>query len=221
MTQTGSIDIRLLETRTGYTYVYARKSTYVHTYVKDDIQSRVSISYIKLISSWLPVCGSSIQLYITNVLVRVSCISVDLYHLLHILMAPKRTPIRVRGKKTKPVEVHDTSCAKPELSSPDATPTVRSIVKVAREKRQRGPPIMRLPNEILEQIFLQCDSVQLARASHVLGSRLSSLHTRMEMTIAAFRNIWDMAWSVGNLRDPRIPRADRSQQDLREVAFQA
>jgi len=114
---------------------------------------------------------------------------------------PSRTPINIRGKKRNKSPPPD-----------DVQPAAQKLcLAELSRKRARGPPIMRLPTELLEMIFLQTEGIALALASPVLGARLSHPYIRMLMTVAAFAETWD-AYLCGCrddigilLRSPLLP----------------
>lgn len=101
------------------------------------------------------------------------------------------TPIKVRGKKSKPL--------KPSGQTSDFTETALPRFAEARSRattsRESRPPsgqttprylpsprralssVERLPTEILEEIFLYALDISFPRSSHIIGSKLSSQHT--------------------------------------------
>lgn len=93
-------------------------------------------------------------------------------------MAP--TPILIRGKRKRAV------------SSKTSSPVLPAPPPTRRRVRPRSTPFgNRLPLEILEHIFLLSENVNLARASPLLGFRLSNRQTLVELVAAAFGPTWE------------------------------
>ena len=88
------------------------------------------------------------------------------------------TPIRVRGKKqnssTKPQKGKQVSKLK-ERSKPVSSIPAKELSRLER-----------LPNELLQEIFLQCLNLNLPRASSTLGLNLASPHIKMRLVFKAF-----------------------------------
>ncbi|EFX02005.1 actin cortical patch protein [Grosmannia clavigera kw1407] len=93
-------------------------------------------------------------------------------------MAP--TPVLVRGKRKRTVSSKINHSA-----TPTPPPTRRRV------RRRSTPFDSRLPFEILERIFLLSENLNLARASPLLGFRLSSRGTLAELVVAAFGPTWE------------------------------
>jgi hypothetical protein len=116
------------------------------------------------------------------------------------MMSSNMTPLTMRGNNTGKKR-HNS-----RRKAPASGAKRLRVTDLAQDKKARASPIFRIPNELLEVIFLDSMGTQLAVASPVLGMRLSSGVTRMAAVARAFELSWQTLYRFVNADGSPIAR---------------
>lgn len=109
------------------------------------------------------------------------------------------TPIKVRGKRGQPKAANHgkrPNTNAEEVSNGDDQLATR--VKRAKTHHKDKPELNKIPQEILERIFVASENLALSLVNHELYRRLSSNSVKYQLVGAAFGPTWDAWYGLDN-----------------------